>query len=269
MTRNLSHSFGINCQTGGFKKRLMQIFISHAVANRNIARTLSEALEAAREDVSTFVASRPGDIRADENWLGGIERALKEADAYIILLTPESVLRPWVNFESGAAWYLQRQLIFVRIQALSIEDIPLPISSRQVYALDDKKQLLAVFNALELPLIDPEGTSVLLAQQANTAAVTGEDEAAWEGIQIGSDFYAWAGSLLSLEDRESVPAPPDLLKEIERRGLKPRWASLNKLSHHVERGLAQVFATDRQTWRRPVLDRNRPLMVGKVDPGGG
>ena len=47
----------------------MNIFISHAVANMNIARSLAEALEAAREDVTTFIASRPGDIRADEDWL--------------------------------------------------------------------------------------------------------------------------------------------------------------------------------------------------------
>ena len=81
----------------------MHIFISHAVSNRSIAQSLAEALEAAREDITTFIASCPGDIRADENWLGGIERALQEADTYIILLTPESVLRPWVSFESGAA----------------------------------------------------------------------------------------------------------------------------------------------------------------------
>ena len=98
----------------------MNIFISHAVANRNIARSLADTLEAARENVTTFLASRPG-IRADEDWLEGIERALQEADTYIILLTPESVLRPWVNFEAGAAWFFQRQLVFIRIQALSTD----------------------------------------------------------------------------------------------------------------------------------------------------
>lgn len=242
----------------------MLIFISHAVANSNIAQSLADVLEGACDDVATFVASRPGDIRADENWLGEIERALKEADAYIILLTPESVLRPWVNFEAGAAWFFQRQLIFVRIQALAPEDIPTPISSHQVYALDNKEQLQAVFNALELPLADPEGTSRLLAQQAIKGTVAGENEAAWEGILIGNVHYSWAGPLLSLEDREPVPAPADLIKEIERRGLKPRWATMKNLNNHVERGLAQVFATDQKIWRRPVLDHNRPLMVGQV-----
>jgi len=241
----------------------MNIFISHAVANKKIARSLANTLEAAREDVTTFLASRPGDIRADEDWLGGIERALQEVDTYIILLTPESVLRPWVNFESGAAWFFQRQLVFVRIQALSKDDIPLPINSRQVYALDDKEQLLAVFKTLGLPLAEPELVVAQFADQAAAAIVTGEDEAAWEGIQVGDVFYAWAGSLLALEDRDSVPPPAGLLKEIEKRGLKPRWANMNKMSHHIERGLAQVFATDRKTWRRPVIDQNRPLMVGK------
>lgn len=246
----------------------MNIFISHAVANRNIARSLADTLEAARENVTTFLASRPGDIRADEDWLEGIERALHEADTYIIFLTPESVLRPWVNFEAGVAWFFQRQrqLVFIRIQALSTDDIPLPINSRQVYAIDDKEQLIAVFNALGLPLTDPELAAAKFADQASMAVVTGEDEAAWEGIQVSDVFYAWAGSLLALEDRDPVPPPASLLKEIERRGLKPRWANKNRMSHHIERGLAQVFATDRKIWRRPVIYQNYPLMVGKGEP---
>ena len=52
----------------------MHIFISHAAANAGLARTLAEALE--NLGATTFLASRAGDIRADEDWLRGIERAL-------------------------------------------------------------------------------------------------------------------------------------------------------------------------------------------------
>lgn len=239
----------------------MKIFISHAVANKNIARTLAEALEATKENVTTFLASRPGDIRADEDWLDGIERALQEADTYIIILTPESVLRPWVNFEAGAAWFFNRKLVFVRIQTLSTDDIPLPINSRQVYAIDVKEQLIAVFESIGLPLADPDLAVSKIIEQAAADTVTGKREPAWEGIQIDGVFYAWAGSLLGLKDLDPVPPPANLLEEIKKRGLKPRWANMNRLSHHIERGLAQVFATDRKTWRRPVSDQNRPLMV--------
>ena len=115
-------------------------------------------------------------------------------------------------------------------------------------------------------MAEPELAVAKFADQAAMAVVTGEDEAAWEGILVSNVFYAWAGSLLALEDRDSVTPPAGLLKEIERRGLKPRWANKNRMSHHIERGLAQVFATDRKTWRRPVIDQNRSLMVGKGEP---
>ena len=244
----------------------MEIFISHAVANKDIAQSLANALEVAGEDVTTFLASRPGDIRADENWLNGIERALQKADTYIIILTPESYLRPWVNFEAGVAWFFRRQLVFVRIQALSADDIPLPINSRQVYAIDVKEQLIAVFKTIGLPLVDPDQAVAKIVDQASADTVLGEDEPAWEGFQFGDAFYAWAGSLLALEDRDPVSPPAGLLKEIEKRGLKPRWTNNNRMSHNIERGRAQVFATDRKTWRRPVSDQNRPLMVGKAAP---
>ena len=116
-----------------------------------------------------------------------------------------------------------------------------------------------------MPLAVPEPAVAHFAVQS-AAVVTGEDEAAWEGIQVDGVFYAWAGSLLALVDRDPVSPPADLLKEVERRGLKPRWANVNRRSHHIERGLAQVFATDRKTWRRPVIDRNNLLMVGKGEP---
>jgi hypothetical protein len=36
----------------------------------------------------------------------------------------------------------------------------------------------------------------------------------------------------------------------------------DRLAHHIERGLTKVFATDRETWRRPIVDRGRNLLVG-------
>lgn len=238
----------------------MHIFISHATANARLARTLAEALE--RLGATTFLASRAGDLRADEDWLRSIERALQKANVYMVLLTPESTLRPWVNFEAGAAWFSDKQLLFVRVQALAPGDIPLPISSRQIYALDDAEQLGAVLDALRLPRNGVRELMARLVAEAAEAVPVGENEPAWEGVQIRDVYYAWAGPLLNLQDRDAVPPPADLLQEIERRGLHTRWGNHDRLAHHVHRGLAQVFATDRESWRRPVADRGRLLLVG-------
>ena len=238
----------------------MHIFISHATANDRLARTLAEALESL--GATTFLSSRAGDIRADEGWVSGIELALQEADAYIILLTPESTLRPWVNFEAGAAWFSGKQLLFVRVQALAPEDIPLPISARQIYVLDDGEQFEAILDALFLPRnATREFVARLIAEAAEPVPV-GENEAGWEGVQLQGVYYVWAGPLLNLQDLYPVPPPAGLLQEIERRGLHPRWGNQDRLAHHIQRGLAQVFATDRETWRRPVVDRRRLLLVG-------
>lgn len=239
----------------------MHIFISHATANSRLARTLAGAFE--HLGATTFLASRAGDIRADEDWLRGIERALQEADAYIVLLTPESTLRPWVNFEAGAAWFSGKQLLFLRVQALAPGDIPLPISARQIYALDDVEQLGAVLDALGLPRNDIHDIVARFAAEAAEAVLAGADEAAWEGVQIQGAYYAWAGPLLNLQDRDSVPPPPNLIQEIERRGFHVRWGNRDRLPHHVQRGLVQVFATDRESWRRAVEDRGRLLLVGQ------
>lgn len=243
-------------------EKIMQIFISHAAANSHVAQELSKAIESASESVKTFVASRPGDIRADENWLREIERALKEADAYVVLLTPESILRPWVNFESGAAWFSGRKLIFVRTQSLSIEEIPLPIKSRQIYLLDDAKQLYAVFQALKLSLTNVDEWIDQFMQATAKDMLIDSNEPAWEGIKVQDVFYAWAGPLSHLQDRDYAPNPPGLIDKIKKYGLNPRWVTRDKLSRHTERGLAQVFATDQTTWRRPVMNSGNILMVG-------
>ena len=239
----------------------MHIFLSHAKANAGLAAALADVLE--HLGATTFLASRAGDIRADENWLRGIERALEEADAYIVLLTPESTLRPWVNFEAGAAWFSEKQLLFLRVRALAPEDIPLPISSRQIYALDDVEHFASVLDALGLRCGELGEIMARLAAEAAEVVPAGEHEEAWEGVQLGGAYYAWAGPLLDLQDREPVPPPPGLLEEIERRGLHTRWGNHDRLAHHIQRGLMQVYATDRRQWKRPVEDRRRLLLVAQ------
>ena len=236
----------------------MHIFISHANANTELAKALAEALESL--DKKTFLSSR--DLRADEDWLRGIEDALQQSSAYIILLTPESTLRPWVNFEAGAAWFSGKKLIFVRVQALSPDDIPEPIKSRQIYALDVEDQLEAILDALDLPRSAAHGFITRLTEEAAKLVPVGEKEVAWEGFHFKDVYYAWAGSLVGLEDRAFVVPPAGLLQELLRRGVPHRWGEQDRLAHHVQRGLAQVFATDRENWRRPVMDRGRSLLVG-------
>ena len=239
-------------------------FISHAIANANIAKILDEAVKSTSENVTTFIASRAGDIRVGKSYFDEIESALQKAHVYIIILTPESISRPWVNFESGVAWFFERRrnrkLIFVRINALATDDIPLPIQTKQISPLDDAEHLAAIFKEMDLPLKNISHWADKFADEASKY-VTTNNEPAWEGISHQDTYYAWAGPLLGLDDKDFVSPPRALINEITRHGYIPRWTNLNKISSLNERGYAQVFATDQENWRRPVVDRGLYLMV--------
>jgi hypothetical protein len=233
------------------------IFISHASADGLVAQRLARRLEASAQGVTTFVASRAGDIRAESEWLPSVQKALRESDAYLILLSPNSVLRPWVSFETGAAWFSNKTCLLVGVGALTPAEVPLPLSGRQIYSLSDPHEAEAIFASLDLTLTSPQEFVIEIADAVQRSELVGEDEPSWEGIELGGIFYAWAGPLMSLEDKASTPCPGGLLARLRDRGLAVRWANPNRLAEHFGKGRSQVYATDRKKWRRPVVKSNQ------------
>jgi hypothetical protein len=242
------------------------IFISHASADRRVAESLAELIDSSGGGVMTFVSSRSGDIRADAEWLPSVQRALREADTYIILLTPNSVLRPWVSFETGAAWFSNKQCVVLRAGGLTPEEIPMPLSSNQIYSLDSPADARAVFLALDSE--EPPNLPQFLSEVASlfrSIELPGGTEADWEGIEHQGTFYAWAGPLLALEDKPEVVAPAQLPELLRQRGLSVRFGNRDRLSQHFGRGRSQVFATDKRTWRRPVVANDQLLLVARPE----
>jgi len=82
------------------KSRPYQVFVSHAMADKWIARTICEKIDAI--GASTFRDDR--DIDGGDDIPERIAAALRSSQEVIVILTPESVNRPWVLLEVGAAW---------------------------------------------------------------------------------------------------------------------------------------------------------------------
>jgi hypothetical protein len=95
------------------------------------------AAEAARAKSSRASSSDTDSIAAGEEWLKSIEIALHECSIVVILCSPESIRRPWINFEAGAAWMREIPLIPVCHLGLLPRDLPMPLSLRQGIALSD------------------------------------------------------------------------------------------------------------------------------------
>lgn len=76
----------------------MKVFISHSSNDTKLARQIADALRNASFQVWNDTQIFPGD-----NWAELIANELRESDAMVVLLTPNSVDSPYINAEVGYA----------------------------------------------------------------------------------------------------------------------------------------------------------------------
>ena len=126
------------------KKRVFKkcVFISHISEDGSIAKLIKSAL--GRDFLgllNVFVSSDTESIVAGEEWLRSVEEALGDCTIFVILCSPESIRRPWINFETGAAWMRKIPIIPLCHSGLQPRDLPMPLSLRQGIALNDSDGL--------------------------------------------------------------------------------------------------------------------------------
>ncbi|MBB2918185.1 toll/interleukin-1 receptor domain-containing protein [Cupriavidus alkaliphilus] len=81
------------------------IFLSHIHEERELAVLLKKAIETEFGGFArVFVSSDGESIPAGANFLEAIETGLIDCAAALYLISPQSVRRPWINFELGAVW---------------------------------------------------------------------------------------------------------------------------------------------------------------------
>lgn len=133
-------------------------FISHIHEDAAIAARLESVLrEALLGGVDFFNSSNRQSIRAGDPWRDLVIEKLRECVAVLVVATPESVGRPWINFESGGAWVHGRAVIPCCVAGMTPESLPVPLShlhALNIGAADDLRQLtreLAAFAELAAP----------------------------------------------------------------------------------------------------------------------
>jgi len=82
-----------------------KFFISHYGGDKNIAELFSNALRRITlEQISPWFSSddnRGGGLRPGDIWFNQILDRITQSKAVVSLLTPNSINRPWIYFESG------------------------------------------------------------------------------------------------------------------------------------------------------------------------
>lgn len=55
-----------------------------------------------------FTATSWTSIAPGDDWFSKIQDAIENADIMVVLCSADSVMRPWIQFETGAGWFSKR-----------------------------------------------------------------------------------------------------------------------------------------------------------------
>jgi hypothetical protein len=136
-----------------------------------------------------FVASQPGHIRTGDKWLNVIEEKLSAGDAYVILLTPSSIERPWLWFETGSVWFSNKRILPILAGGLPIQRVPFPLSARQIQNLEKEDQLQQFFRELAADVSESEARDLVIRFR-DAASIASEG---WQMFVYEDRKFVWNG----------------------------------------------------------------------------
>ncbi len=126
-----------------------KVFISHISEERELALELSRRIGQAFEgDVQAFVSSDMESVAAGEPWLHAIEKALSRTEVLLVLCSQESLLRPWIHFETGAGWITKVRVIPICHSGLKVGRLPMPLKVLQGVDLENEEGAERLYHAL-------------------------------------------------------------------------------------------------------------------------
>lgn len=112
-----------------------KIFVSHIADEQAEIAGVKDFLEKTfSENIKIFAASSWDSVQPGDDWFKRIEEAISSSDVMLVFLSTESVNRPWILFETGAAWFSKKKVIPVCYKGMVPAALPEPI--RRLQAVD-------------------------------------------------------------------------------------------------------------------------------------
>ncbi len=126
-----------------------KIFVSHVNEERSLALRVKESLESDFLGlVDVFASTDVESIDAGRPWLAAIEAALKESAMIVVLCSPSSISRPWINFEIGAAWALEKDIVPLCHSGLKPDKLPMPLLLLNGIRISDAEGLRKLYTTI-------------------------------------------------------------------------------------------------------------------------
>ena len=115
----------------------MKVFISHISEETPIAEVLRDWIDSTFLGQCEVCSSSEGEnLPAANIWIGEIDQILDSAVAFLVLCSPASLMRPWINFQTGWGWIKGLPVIPICHSGLKMDDLPPQMSSFQAIEID-------------------------------------------------------------------------------------------------------------------------------------
>lgn len=125
------------------------VFISHITEEKEMALELKQLIEESFLGMlSVFVSSDENSISSGSRWLDNITSALGNCAIELILCSPNSVKRPWINFEAGAGWVREIPVIPLCHSGMEPSSLPVPLNLLQAAKISEMSNLKLIFPVL-------------------------------------------------------------------------------------------------------------------------
>lgn len=120
-----------------------QVFVSHATADKWIATTFCEKIDAT--GATSFRDDR--DINGGDSIPESIRTQIQVSRELVVLLTPDSIERPWVLLEVGAAWGRRKDYRIIPVLChVSFDAVPDIIEGKKAFHINEFDKYLAELN---------------------------------------------------------------------------------------------------------------------------
>jgi hypothetical protein len=125
----------------------MNVFLSHIKEEAPVASVLKEWIESSL-DRDVHLSGEAQNIELGKQRLAEVDRALGEAELVLLLCSERAVGRPWINFESGCAWFKRVPVMAVCHCGCSTAELPPPLGSFPAFDLTDAASCQALLQTL-------------------------------------------------------------------------------------------------------------------------